>query len=98
MRSRIRFISFIICAAVACAMLFSALFVVFEAEHDCHGELCKICAQVQVCLRTLDNLFAESDGACDCACALFAAVLILGALIKGIPSLTPVELKTKLSS
>lgn len=98
MQNRNRIISLVLCAAVACAMLFSALFVVVEAEHDCHGELCKICAQVQVCLRTLDNSFFEKDGVSGCTAAVFAAVLILGAVIKGSPSLTLVELRTKLSS
>ncbi len=33
---------------MACIMLFSVLFIALEADHDCCGEGCAICAQIQV--------------------------------------------------
>lgn len=47
----------LIVAAVFCfAMLFSALFIIAESNHDCTGENCKICYQINVCEQTLKNL------------------------------------------
>ena len=46
----------VIALLVAFIMLFSVLFVALEADHDCCGEDCNICAQIQVCEDLLRNL------------------------------------------
>ncbi len=46
-----------VCAAViAFIMLFSVLFIAFEAHHDCHGRGCAICAQISCCINLLRQL------------------------------------------
>lgn len=37
-------------------MLFSVLFIALEADHDCYGEGCAVCAQIRVCAKLLRNL------------------------------------------
>ena len=37
-------------------LLFSVLFIALEVDHDCCGEGCAICAQIQVCEDLLRNL------------------------------------------
>lgn len=41
----------------AAALIFSAVFLAAEANHDCHGEDCQICQQIMICARIL-GLFA----------------------------------------
>ena len=57
------------CLAVflAAAVLFSALFVVLEADHDCDDENCSVCAQIGVCedlLRQAGACLAADATAC----------------------------------
>ena len=37
------------------ALLFSALFVILEADHDCEGHGCGVCLQLQACLSGLQD-------------------------------------------
>ncbi len=41
-------------------MLFSVLFIALEADHDCRGEDCAICAQIQVCEDLIRNLLTST--------------------------------------
>lgn len=41
---------------VAFIMLSSVLFIALEADHDCCGEGCAVCAQIQACEDLLRNL------------------------------------------
>ncbi len=59
---------------VACIMLFSVLFIAMEADHDCCGEGCAICAQIQACEDLLRNLLSIA--------ALVVAAWCLYALIR----------------
>jgi hypothetical protein len=59
---------------VACIMLFSVLFIALEADHDCCGEGCAVCAQIQVCEDLLRNLIT--------AAALVVAAWCLYVLIR----------------
>ena len=41
---------------LALVLLCSVLFVIAEADHDCHGEDCAICAQIVRCVSLLREL------------------------------------------
>lgn len=41
---------------LALIMLFSVLYIALEADHDCCGDDCAVCAQLQVCENLLHNL------------------------------------------
>lgn len=84
-------------AALALVMLFSLVFLAREADHDCRGEDCAICAQIALCEQLLKNLIL--------AAAILAALRILAAFraesgehapVRFGP-VTPVSLKVKLS-
>ena len=62
----------ILAVTLALVMLFSALFIVLEADHDCHGEECRICEQIQLC----EDLLRQT--------ALFLAVLLAGGALRAV--------------
>ena len=49
MTKKKRIISLVVAAAVLFVMLYSALYIAAEANHDCVGENCPICYQINVC-------------------------------------------------
>ncbi|MCR5577357.1 MAG: hypothetical protein K6F56_10145 [Oscillospiraceae bacterium] len=53
-------LSAVLALLLAFVMLFSVLYIALEADHDCCGEDCVICVQLQVCESLLRNLFAAA--------------------------------------
>ena len=45
---------------LAFIMLFSILYIVLEADHDCCGEGCAICAQIRVCEDLIRDLLTTA--------------------------------------
>ena len=45
---------------LAFVMLFSVLYIAFEADHNCCGEDCAVCAQIHACEDLLRNLLAAA--------------------------------------
>lgn len=46
-----------LCAAFVLATLaFSSIFVVSEADHDCHGQDCPVCQEIQTCIENFQLL------------------------------------------
>lgn len=68
--NRRRIISIIAAAAFLLAILCSMAYIAAEADHDCDGDGCAICAQISICRNTLKNLMTAV-----CA-AVFAAAFI----------------------
>ena len=59
MNKKIRIFALLIALTVGFVMLFSAVFLVVEAHHDCTGKHCPTCYQMEVCesvLKTLTNV------------------------------------------
>lgn len=91
-----RFAAAILAALVIVAVTASLFVVVHEADHDCIGEGCPVCAVVAVCRNTLKTLSgALAAFAAAAASVCFAAILIL-ALNASFRSETPISLKVKL--
>ena len=59
-------------ALLALVLIFSVLYLALEADHDCHGEDCAICAQIHACTEILGQL------------ALTLAVILLALALQGI--------------
>ncbi len=57
---RSRRLASVLVLLAACIMLFSVLFIGLEADHDCCGEGCAVCAQIQVCEDLLRNLITAA--------------------------------------
>ncbi len=43
----------VLAAALALVLLFSVCFIALEADHDCHGDDCAVCAQICACMEAL---------------------------------------------
>lgn len=83
--------------AFAFAFCFSVLFIVEEAEHNCSGEHCNICEQINACLHFFDNFSPKPEALGFSASLFFAAVLLIGAVAESKKNITLVNLKVKLS-
>ena len=97
MTKKKRIVSLVVAVAVIFVMLYSALYIAAEANHDCVGENCPICYQISVCENTLKNLSLA-------VCAVAFAAAFTYTLCKGIsacadvtPRYTLVSLKVKLT-
>ena len=77
MTKKKRIISVVVAVAVFFVMLYSALYIAAEANHDCVGENCPICYQISVCENTLKNLSLA-------VCAVAFAVAFTYTLCRGI--------------
>ena len=53
MTKKKRFIAGILAAVICFAMLFSVCYIVAETHHDCTGENCMICYQINACVSSL---------------------------------------------
>ena len=98
MTKKSRLITGLLAAVLAAVMLSSAVYIAVEANHNCSGEDCAICHQLQVC----ENLL-KSIGLAGAAAAISAAftytvcrAILPRAEMNG--TLTLVALKVKLSN
>ncbi len=79
-------------------MLLSAFYIASEADHDCTGEDCPICACIQQCENTLRQI---GYGAAFCIAVIFPAVFTLISSFLyavGFPQKTPVSGKVRLNN
>ncbi len=79
-------------------VLFSAFYIAIEADHDCTGEDCPICACIQQCENVLRSL---GDGVALQLSALVSIVFILlnaVSFAKVFPQETPVSRKVRLNN
>ena len=98
MTKNLCFMTRLLAAVLAVVMLSSAVYIAVEANHNCSGEDCAICHQLQVC----ENLL-KSIGLAGAAAAITAAftytmcrAILPCAEMNG--TLTLVALKVKLSN
>lgn len=58
MTSKKRLTALLVLAAILVFMLFSSRYIVREADHDCSGAACPICASIEQCEDTLRKIGA----------------------------------------
>ena len=86
----------ILAAPILCALMTSLFVIMHEADHDCIGENCPVCAVIAVCQNTLKTLGGiVGAAALAFACFCFAASVIAFFLTISYNK-TPVSLKVKL--
>ena len=56
MEKKKRTVAILLAVTVLFVMLCFALFIAAEANHDCTGESCPICRQIDLCQNTVKNL------------------------------------------
>ena len=69
MTKKLRLITGLLAAVLAAVMLSSAVYIAVEANHNCSGEDCAICHQLQVCENLLKSIGLAG------AAAVFAAAV-----------------------
>ena len=70
MTGKKRIAAVLLAALIVLLLVFSSLFIVLEAGHDCTGEDFPVCAQMMICEIALKTLSCA-------ACAVFAVKLVL---------------------
>lgn len=98
MAKRNRIISLVLSAVMIFSLLFSALFVVEDAEHSCVGHDCQICTQISTCLNLFNNISPKPSALSVLAVLLFAVVFSIGFTKESDSFKTLVGLKIKLSN
>lgn len=55
MKKQTRLISLVLCAVLFFSMMLSAIFIVTHTNHDCTGNGCEICQQIELCEQLLNK-------------------------------------------
>ena len=97
MTKKKRIISLVVAVAVIFVMLYSALYIAAEANHDCVGENCPICYQISVCENTLKNLSLAVCAVAFAAAFTYTLCRSISACSDFATSCTLVSLKVKLT-
>ena len=97
MTNRKRILSAALAVSVLFVVLYSVIFIAAESHHDCIGENCPICLQIQNCENTLKTL--SSAAAVTAVSAILYATFFIIKTYNTRPfvSATPISLKVKLS-
>ncbi len=86
----------LLAALVLFAVLTSFLATLGEADHDCTGEDCPICAAVAVCWKVLERLAKLLIITLIFAASVLAALCVAPAFCRLLRKVTPVSLNVKL--
>ena len=96
MTNKKRVVAVILSALVLFALMTSLFVIMHEADHDCIGENCPVCAVIAVCQNTLKTL----SGIVGAAAVVFACLLLTASVIASFRTIsyneTPVSLKVRL--
>lgn len=87
----------VICAVFIVVTFFSIFFIVKEADHDCTGENCPICACIHQAEETLQQLGAGTVGAEDFLPAIEMAALALACAFLFVPCTSLISQKVRLN-
>ena len=97
MEKKKKIAAILLAVTVMFVMLYSALFIAAEADHDCVGENCPICYQISVCENTLKNLSFAVCAVAFAAAFTYTLCRSISACADFTPSYTLVSLKVKLT-
>lgn len=92
------FMTRLLAAVLAVVMLFSAVYLAVEADHDCSGEDCAICHQIGVCENLLKSLGLAGAAAAVTAAFTYTVCRAILPCAEMNGTLTLVALKVKLSN
>ena len=92
------FMTRLLAAVLAVVMLFSAVYIAVEADHDCSGEDCSICHHIGVCENLLKSLGLAGAAAAITAALTYTVCRAILPCAETSGTLTLVALKVKLSN
>ncbi len=93
-----RIMAILLFSAVLFVIVFSAFFVAVQAEHNCVGEDCLICAQIDICQNTVKLMGFSAVLVILLLCLNYAEALFSGGKKASVNSDSLVDLKVKLSN
>lgn len=97
MTKKSRLITGLLAAVLAAVMLSSAVYIAVEANHNCSGEDCAICHQLQACENLLKSIGLASAAAVFAVAVRYALCRIIPSCAELVRTFTLVSLKVKLS-
>ena len=97
MEKKKRVLAALLAVAVLFVMLYSALFIAAHVDHDCDGEDCPICYQINICQNTLKNLSFAVSAVALAAAFTYALCRIIPSCTEVARTFTLVSLKVKLT-
>ncbi len=97
MTKKFRLITGLLAAVLAAVMLSSAVYIAVEANHNCSGEDCAICHQLQVCENLLKSIGLAGSTAATAVAILYILCRIIPSCTEVARTFTLVSLKVKLS-
>ena len=97
MTKNLRLITRLLAAVLAAVMLPSSGFIAVEASHDCSGEDCAICHQLQFCENLLKSIGLAGAAAVFAAAVRYAPCRVIPSCAELVRTFTLVSLKVKLS-
>lgn len=92
-----RMIAAVMCLALLLVMVFSAAYIVIEATHNCIGDGCPICHEIQICQQVLNTVGTALVRVAVSLGALFLLVAPVHTLFRAAKVVTLISLKVKLS-
>ena len=98
MTKKLCFMTRLLAAVLAVVMLSSAIYLAVEADHDCSGEDCAICHQINVCENLLKSIELAGSAAATVAAILYILCRIIPSCTEVARTFTLVSLKVKLSN
>ena len=98
MTKKFRLITGLLAAVLAAVMLSSAVYIAVEANHNCSGEDCAICHQLQACENLLKSIGLAGAAAAITAAFTYTMCKAILPCTETIGTLTLVSLKVKLSN
>lgn len=97
MKKKHRMIASFLAVSAAFLMLFSVFFIASEAKHDCCGESCPICFQLDACGTTLKSVHAAGTVLLLMTAAQFFYDAVTVSVNRPVQNISLVTLKVKLS-
>lgn len=96
MAKRMRFVAACGVGILVFVLFFSASFMVAESEHDCAGEHCVICHQIETCQKFLEQFSTVHASSGRVVVLSFLVLLTVLRTQRIIDASSPVSLKVKL--
>lgn len=93
-----RIVTMFIAFLFVIATVFSAVFVIKEANHKCNHTDCQICQTMQLCIKNLTDLGSKSDDIVGVTVLFYFALFIIPFVTYIFSKETLIDLKTKLSN
>lgn len=91
-------LAFITCMAFIAVALFSMLFIVKEADHDCTGENCPVCACIHQAEQTLKQLGTGDTGRTLIVPALSSVIVAFSLAVLFTPCVSLISQKVRLNN